>query len=70
MEILEIEMEYMSNVITWLARKHKNIFQPAIAHPRTTTVSSRAATIGPHEGSIKNGVGPDKSCAMKPGTLS
>jgi hypothetical protein len=26
MEMLEIQMEYMSKVITWLARKHKGLF--------------------------------------------
>jgi hypothetical protein len=66
MEMLEIQMEYMSKVITWLAHKHGGIFQPPIARPGAMTVGSGAATTGPHGGISEDGVGPSKSSAMEP----
>jgi hypothetical protein len=66
MDMLEIQMEYMSKVNTWLARKHKGVFQPPTSRPRATTVGYGDTTTGPHGGISEDGVGPRKSCAMEP----
>jgi hypothetical protein len=66
MDMLEIQMEYMSKVNTLLARKHEGVFHPPTSHPRATTVGSGVATTSPHGGISEDGVGPRKSSPMEP----
>jgi hypothetical protein len=66
MDMLEIQMEYMSKVNTLLARKHEGVFYPATSYPRATIVGSGAVATCPRGGIYEDGVGLSKSSAMEP----